>query len=81
VRTRAGLPALPTLTLADILRERRIELAFEGFRLGDLKRNQESTTDPIAAAGIPWHASRLVFPIPFRELNSNPLLVQNAGYY
>ena len=80
VRTRAGLPVLTTVTLTDILRERRLELAFEGFRLGDLKRNQESTTDPITAAPIAWNASRLVFPIPFRELNSNPLLVQNAGY-
>ncbi len=80
VRTRAGLPALTTVTLSDILRERRIELAFEGFRLGDLKRNQESTTDPITNTTIAWNASRLVFPIPFRELNANSLLVQNAGY-
>ncbi len=80
VRTRAGLPALTTVSLSDILRERRIELAFEGFRLGDLKRNQENTTDPITGATIAWNASRLVFPIPFRELNVNSLLVQNAGY-
>ncbi|MGI4740347.1 MAG: RagB/SusD family nutrient uptake outer membrane protein [Janthinobacterium lividum] len=82
IRTRAGLPALTdaTLTLAAILKERRIELAFEGFRLGDLKRNMESTIDPLTAAVIPWNANRLVFPIPFREINVNPNLVQNTGY-
>lgn len=80
VRARAGLPGLATLTLPAILKERRLELAFEGFRLGDLKRNQETTTDPIAGTAIAWNAPRLVFPIPFRELNVNPLLVQNDGY-
>ncbi|TDN37391.1 RagB/SusD family nutrient uptake outer membrane protein [Hymenobacter sp. UV11] len=80
IRARAGLPALTTVTLAAILKERRIELAFEGFRLGDIKRNMESTADPLTNATIAWNANRLVFPIPFREINANPNLVQNAGY-
>jgi len=80
IRTRAGLQPLASVTLAQILKERRIELAFEGFRLGDLKRNQESTTDPLSNATIPWNSPRLVFPIPFRELNVNPNLKQNEGY-
>ena len=80
IRTRAGLPALTTVTLAQILKERRIELAFEGFRLYDLKRNQESTVDPLTGAVIPWNSPRLVFPIPFREINANSNLKQNDGY-
>lgn len=80
IRARAGLPALATLTLAAILKERRIELAFEGFRLGDLKRNMEATADPLSGTVIAWNADRLVFPIPFREVNANPNLVQNPGY-
>ncbi|MGI4822069.1 MAG: RagB/SusD family nutrient uptake outer membrane protein [Janthinobacterium lividum] len=80
IRTRAGLPALATLTLPAILKERRIELAFEGFRLGDLKRNQDSTVDPLTGAAIPWNSPRLVLPIPLREINVNTSLVQNAGY-
>lgn len=80
IRTRAGLPALTTVTLAQILKERRIELAFEGFRLADLKRNQESTVDPLTGAAIPWNSPRLVFPIPFREINANSNLKQNDGY-
>jgi len=80
IRARAGLSALTSVTLAQILRERRIELAFEGFRLGDLKRNQESTTDPLTQAAIAWNSPRLVFPIPLREINVNPNLVQNSGY-
>jgi hypothetical protein len=80
IRARAGLSALSNVTLAQILRERRLELAFEGFRLGDLKRNQESTLDPLTTAVIAWSSPRLVFPIPFREINANPNLKQNDGY-
>lgn len=80
IRTRAGLPALTTVTLAAILQERRLELAFEGFRLGDLKRNMESTSDPLTLAPIAWNSPRLVFPIPLSQINANPNLVQNAGY-
>nr|GFB14877.1 hypothetical protein [Tanacetum cinerariifolium] len=80
IRSRAGLSPLSTVALADVLTERRIELAFEGFRLFDLKRNKESTTDPLGGAAIAWNANRLVFPIPLREMNANPNLVQNPGY-
>lgn len=79
LRNRAGLAPLTAVTKEDILKERRLELAFEGFRLGDLKRNQESTVDD-AGTVIPWNSPRLVFPIPLREINANPSLTQNPGY-
>jgi len=80
IRDRAQLPALTSVTLPIILKERKLELAFEGFALGDLKRNRESTTDPATNAPLAWNSPRLVFPIPLREINANPNLTQNAGY-
>ena len=41
-RTRAGLAALGTATLAAILKERHLELAFEGNNLDDIKRTRAS---------------------------------------
>ena len=79
IRTRVGLAPLATVTLANILAERKLELAFEGFRLGDVKRNRESVTDP-AGVVLPWNSPRLVFPIPLREISVNPKLTQNTGY-
>lgn len=80
IRDRANLAPLTTLTLAAIQKERRLELAFEGFRLGDLKRYMQSTVDPLTGTSIPWNSTRLIFPIPLREINANPNLTQNAGY-
>ncbi|MCC3152647.1 RagB/SusD family nutrient uptake outer membrane protein [Hymenobacter sp. BT770] len=79
VRARAGLAPLVTLTLPAILLERKLELAFEGFRLADVKRNKESVTDPKGEV-LPWNSTRLIFPIPLREINVNPNLEQNEGY-
>jgi len=62
------------LTLDDILKERRFELAFEGFALDDIKRLQESV------ASLPWNSPKLIFPIPKREILANGNLVQNEGY-
>jgi starch-binding outer membrane protein, SusD/RagB family len=73
-RKRAGLPDLLTVTLADILKERRLELAFEGFRLHDAKRLKQSV------GTLPWNDNKLVLPIPQREMDVNKSLVQNAGY-
>ncbi|TAE46748.1 MAG: RagB/SusD family nutrient uptake outer membrane protein [Bacteroidetes bacterium] len=74
VHTRAGLDAATAVTLEDILLERRLELAHEGFRIHDQKRLKE------AVGGRPSTDNKLVFPIPQREINANPNLTQNAGY-
>ena len=38
VRVRAGMPALTTVAEADVRYERRVELAFEGLRIFDIRR-------------------------------------------
>jgi len=38
VRARVNMPALTTLTQNDVRQERRVELAFEGLRLFDIRR-------------------------------------------
>ena len=76
IRKRADLAlyGAPDLTLALILKERKLELAFEGFTLADLKRTQSSV------GSLPWNSPRLVFPIPDRERKVNSNLTQNDGY-
>lgn len=75
VRQRAGLPPLNDLTLSAILRERKLELAFEGQQVWDLKRTRTAVN-----ATFNWNSERLVFPIPQREIDTNKSLVQNPGY-
>ena len=76
IRARAGLPDLGGITLDQILLERKLELAFEGHAIHDLKRTQR----PVGT--IPFDANELVYPIPQRELDANPGLggQQNPGY-
>ncbi|HEX8331058.1 MAG TPA: RagB/SusD family nutrient uptake outer membrane protein, partial [Segetibacter sp.] len=75
IRTRAGLTPLAAITSVNtIYLERRKELAFEGFGIHDARRFKRSID------GLAWNHNSLVFPIPFREMNANPNLVQNQGY-
>ena len=76
IRTRAGLEPLTEVTLDIILRERHLELAFEGHRIHDLKR----TGRPVGE--FPFDSPKLVYPIPQREIDANPELQnqQNPGY-
>lgn len=76
VRRRVELADLDaeTLTLEDILKERHLELAFEGHRIHDIKRTQGSV------GTLSFDAPELVFPIPQRERNINTGLTQNDGY-
>jgi starch-binding outer membrane protein, SusD/RagB family len=76
IRARANLTpyAAADLTLPLILKERKLELAFEGFTLADIKRTQ-SSVGPLS-----WNSPKLVFPIPDRERKVNPSLTQNDGY-
>lgn len=74
VHVRAGLPAAGSVTLDDILMERRLELAFEGHRIHDIKRTKGTV------GTMSWDDPKLVYPVPQLEIDKNPLLVQNPGY-
>jgi hypothetical protein len=84
-RVRAGLPALVLGTtvannmqavLDAIWQERRLELAFEGFRWPDLVR----TGRAIAAVGLAGKEHQVLYPIPQEELDVAPNIEQNPGY-
>lgn len=72
--------------LADaVLQERFKELAFEGFRFYDLKRNNLPVQRLASDANPAWQTLvagdfKFVLPIPRNDLQANPNLVQNAGY-
>lgn len=74
IRNRAKASVLSSISLDDILMERRKELAFEGFLLHDIKRTAGNV------GSLPWSSDKLVFPIPLREMQVNSKLVQNPGY-
>ncbi len=76
IRRRAGLDELDAVDQDDIRRERRLELAWEGHRLHDLRRWKESLYD----GDIPYDSPVLVLPIPRREMDVNDNLEQNPGY-
>lgn len=88
VRKRAKLEDTPATSAVDLFEvvkhERRVELAFEGYRLFDLKRYEESIPaydsngDP--AGVINWDSPKLIYPIPKRERDTNPNLTQNESY-
>jgi starch-binding outer membrane protein, SusD/RagB family len=74
IRRRAGASEKLLVTLDDILRERQLELAFEGHRIHDIKRTK-GTTGTFA-----YNDPKLVYPIPKREMDANELLEQNDTY-
>lgn len=88
IRSRAGLAAWTTETFTTkedfvkaILEERRKELCFEGHRRMDLLRKglPLRTTGPTATLAV-FGGPKTILPVPQREIDINPSLVQNAGY-
>lgn len=83
IRNRAGLPSVnlsgPAL-LEEILKQRRIELAFEGDRWFTLKRLGRDIVKAPPAQTLPFIDFRILAPIPVREIQANPNLQQNPGY-
>ena len=82
IRDRAGLATLTAADLAtnaaaleEILLQRRLEFAFEGHRFADLKRFGQAE-----ALFGPTEAYRVLWPIPFVQIEVNTNLVQNPGY-
>ena len=95
VRTRAGIktiavPSSQEAMIDAILKERRLELAFEGFRFFDLLRHGFERTKAIHDAmpqqdsywqpRFPLTEETVFMPIPQTALDNNPSLVQNPGY-
>ncbi|MEI6137973.1 MAG: RagB/SusD family nutrient uptake outer membrane protein [Mariniphaga sp.] len=98
VRTRAGLTPLTTVQVPDqasfrnaIIKERRVEFAFEGLRWPDLVRwgiamdvINTKLSNPVQDGGtFRMKATQVLFPIPFDELNryqDTKVLWQNPGY-
>lgn len=102
IRTRAGMPEVDKTrynTQAKMLelvrRERRVELAFEGQRMFDIRRLRigeetmngmvygaidPSTNAPYEAGVRSFTARDYYWPIPITEINTNTQLVQNPGW-
>lgn len=79
------------VALADILKERRVELAFEGHRYIDLKRlataagvtmDRNVTDDVVAVQNLDNNSYKYTLPIPLSEIAGNPGVgaQQNTGY-
>lgn len=75
-----------SLTIDNLLKERRKEFVFEGFRFFDLARTGKSipSTDipqnPNAHGEVPAGSYKFAFPIPQREVTANEDSSQNPGY-
>jgi len=81
IRTRVNLPAVHFSAadlMAEILLQRRLELAYEGHRFFDLKR---LGIDIVKEQGlVEFTDYRFLARLPIREVTANPNLKQNFGY-
>ena len=84
IRTRAGVTPLERLTQAEmranIVLERRMELAFEGHRWFDLVRTGQAYNVMQKYGMKPHHT---LWPIPFAQIqliNDRTIFPQNPGY-
>jgi len=81
IRLRVNLAPKTSLSLEEILLERKLELAHEGHFIHDIKRNRGEIQDNNDnSLQYDYDDPNLVFPIPQREMDANPELVQNPGY-
>ena len=81
VRYRVGASAREA-TLENLLAERQLELAWEGWRRQDLIRFGQFIRAYSSRPQLPneQNGYTTVFPIPEKIIGMNPLLVQNTGY-
>ena len=83
-----------TITLERVLNERRKELVAEGHRMYDAVRNgltiervdvkdsnlTKTKHDTKYMKDINWNFYMIVLPIPKREMDANPNMIQNPEY-
>jgi len=83
VASNRGLPDFALTGVAlynEVIRQRRIELAFEGHRFWDLKRLGRDILKGPLYNDVQFTDVRILAPLPQRELDGNKNLVQNTGY-
>lgn len=84
IRQRANVPLWDNLDLDMIWEERYRELCFEGRLMEDTRRFRRDVMVPDgysdSGTALPWNSPRLILPIPQREMDVNPNLVQNDHY-
>jgi hypothetical protein len=89
IRSRAGLGAPASLTLAAIELERRHEFCFEDMRRTDMIRFGSFTklewldsrwSKQVTERQPKYDKYTTLYPIPSLEIEKNPLLKQNTGY-
>jgi hypothetical protein len=86
VRTKRGLGAKSSVTLLDIINERRVELAFEGTRWTDMRRTPSPSNPSKSIATVFLEAKGRskndeLYPIPQAAISTNDLLLpNNPGY-
>ena len=78
LRQRAGLTDLSALTLADIMRERRLELACEGDRLFQLKR-QGVLGEIQKIRGVDWDCPGMILQFPNFEGTAQGFIYNEEG--
>lgn len=82
IRNRAGLADISATgedLIEAILKERRLELAFEGHRFFDLTRLGKNIPKETIAT-IPFSDYRILAPLPLNELDVNTKLIPNPKY-
>ena len=84
-----GLATAPDVTatgqdlLDEILRERRIELGYEGHRIFDITRHRLDVVRVDCTSDVcfyPYPGPFFILPIPQDEMDVNPNITQNPGY-
>lgn len=81
IRTRAGLQVLTSVTIQDIYKERRLEMAMEHDRWFDLVRTGQAPAAMTTAGKTFVVGVHELFPIPKTEIvKSGNRLTQNNGY-
>ncbi|MFN3968822.1 RagB/SusD family nutrient uptake outer membrane protein [Flavobacterium sp.] len=81
LRARAGLPIVSSVTLDNILKERRAEMAMEHDRWFDLIRTGQASAAMAADGKTFIVGTHELFPIPQNQIiTSGGLLTQNPGY-
>lgn len=84
IRTRAGIPALTSITMDALLKEKRLEFVGENKYFFDLMRNHRGVVRNQGCisqnCSMAYPSQKFVLPIPASSIYVNSYMQQNPGY-